>query len=75
MGFSLGDGIVVGSIAAVALTYLYLRFVERRRQRDILLEERRMAIGLRIPLRELVGRRKGQCRSRRDTLLIPTRTP
>jgi hypothetical protein len=58
MGFTLGDGIVVASIAAVALTYLYLSFVQRRRERDILLQERRMAIERRIPIRELRNRPK-----------------
>ncbi|HWD41109.1 MAG TPA: hypothetical protein VG944_19835 [Fimbriimonas sp.] len=50
---SIGDGIVVLSIAAAIFGYYYLKFRERQRYLEILHEERLVAVEKGIPLPEL----------------------
>jgi hypothetical protein len=61
MGHSIGDGLIVASLAATLSAYLYFKHVERRRRLEIVHQERMAAIEKGIPLPELP--------------LDPTRTP
>lgn len=53
MGHSLGDGIIVASIAAAIVAYLYFGHVERRRRLELVHQERLAAMDKGIPLPEL----------------------
>jgi hypothetical protein len=52
MGHSLGDGIIVASIAAAIVAYLYFGHVERRRRLEVVHQERLAAMDKGIPLPE-----------------------
>src|SRR5262245_47324829 len=53
MGHALGDGIIVASLAAALIAYLYFRHLERVRRLEILHQERVAAMEKGIPLPEL----------------------
>ena len=53
MGHSVGDGIIVASIAAAIVAYLYFGHVERRRRLELVHQERLAAMDKGIPLPEL----------------------
>jgi hypothetical protein len=53
MGHSIGDGIIVLSLAAVFVAYLYFKHVERQRRLEIVHQERLAAMEKGIPLPEL----------------------
>jgi len=53
MGCTIGDGIAVGSLAAVFLAFLYFRHTERQRRLDIVHEERMAAMDRRVPVEDL----------------------
>ena len=53
MGHTLGDGIIVASLAIAFVAYLYFRHVERRQRLEIVHQERRAAMDKGIPLPEL----------------------
>src|SRR5262245_65161236 len=53
MGHSLGDGIIVASLAAAVVAFLYFRHVERQRRVEIVHQERLAAMDKGIPLPEL----------------------
>jgi hypothetical protein len=53
MGHSLGDGIIVLSLAGALVAYLYFKHVERRRRLEIVHAERLAAMDKGIPLPEL----------------------
>lgn len=52
-GHTLGDGIIVASLAIAFVAYLYFRHVERRQRLEIVHQERRAAMDKGIPLPEL----------------------
>ncbi len=53
MGHSLGDGIIVASLALAVVAYLYFRHVERQRRLEVVHQERLAAMDKGIPLPEL----------------------
>ncbi len=53
MGHSLGDGIIVLGLAAIAVAYMYFKHVERRRRLELIHQERLVAMEKGIPLPEL----------------------
>ena len=53
MGYTLGDAIIVFSLAGTLLAHLYFRHLERQRRLDIVHEERVAAMERRLPLAEL----------------------
>lgn len=53
LGHSVGDGIIVASLAAIVVAYLYFRHIERRRRLEIIHQERMVAMEKGIPLPEL----------------------
>lgn len=53
MGHSLGDGIIVLALAAIAVAYMFFKHVERRRRLEIIHQERLVAMDKGIPLPEL----------------------
>jgi hypothetical protein len=53
MGYSIGDGIIVASLAAAFVAYLYFKHVERRRRLELVHQERLAAMEKGIPLPEL----------------------
>ena len=53
MGHPLGDGIIVASLAAAVVAYLYFRHIERQRRLEIVHQERLAAMEKGIPLPEL----------------------
>ena len=53
MGHSLGDGIIVVALAAIAVAYMYFKHMERRRRLEVLHQERLVAMEKGIPLPEL----------------------
>jgi hypothetical protein len=53
MGHSVGDGLIVAALAAVAVAYLYFRHVGRQRRLEIVHQERLAAMEKGIPLPEL----------------------
>ncbi len=53
MGHTVGDGIVVASLAAALVAYLYFRHMARRHRLELLHQERLVAIEKGIPLPEL----------------------
>src|SRR5262245_24316241 len=53
MGHTFGDGLIVASIAAAIVAYLYFQHVERRRRLEIIHQERLAAMDKGIPLPEL----------------------
>lgn len=52
-GSSVGDGIIVASLALAFVAYFYFRHVERRRRLEVLHQERLAAMDKGIPLPEL----------------------
>ncbi len=53
IGHSIGDGIIVASIAAAIVAYFYFKHVERRRRLEVIHQERLAAMEKGIPLPEL----------------------
>lgn len=53
MGHSLGDGIIVASLAMALVAYLYFKHAERRQRLEIVHQERLAAMDKGIPLPEL----------------------
>ena len=53
MGHSLGDGLIVASLAAAVVAYLFFKHVERRRRLELVHQERLAAMEKGIPLPEL----------------------
>jgi hypothetical protein len=53
MGHSIGDGIIVTALAAIAIAYLYLKHRERQRRLEVIHQERLAAMDKGIPLPEL----------------------
>jgi Domain of unknown function (DUF6249) len=53
MGHTFGDGIIVASLAAAFVAYLYFRHIERQRRLEIVHQERLAAMEKGIPLPEL----------------------
>jgi hypothetical protein len=54
MGMTVGDGIVVASLAAALIAYLYFRYMVRRRRVELIHQERLVAMEKGIPLPELL---------------------
>jgi hypothetical protein len=52
MGYTLGDGIVAGSLAAALVAHLYFRYAERQRRLEIAHEERLVAMQRGLPVAE-----------------------
>jgi hypothetical protein len=52
MGHTVGDGIIVASLAAAVVAYLYFRHIERQRRLEIVHQERLAAMEKGIPLPE-----------------------
>jgi hypothetical protein len=52
MGHTFGDGIIVASLAAAFVAYLYFKHVERQRRLEIVHQERLAAMEKGIPLPE-----------------------
>ncbi len=50
MGHSVGDGLIVAALAAVAVAYLYFRHVGRQRRLEIVHQERLAAMENGIPV-------------------------
>jgi hypothetical protein len=44
MGHSVGDGIIVASLAAAIISYLYFKHVERKRRLEVVHQERLVAM-------------------------------
>ncbi len=53
MGHSIGDGIIVAAIAALAFGYLYLKFRTRVRRLELIHQERLVAMDKDFPLPEI----------------------
>lgn len=53
MGHSIGDGIIVVALAAIAIAYLYFKHRERLRRLEVIHQERVAAMDKDIPLPEL----------------------
>jgi hypothetical protein len=53
MGHSLGDGLIVASLAMALVAYLYFKHAERRQRLEIVHQERLAAMDKGIPLPEL----------------------
>lgn len=53
MGHSVGDGLIVASLAAAFVAYFYFKHVERRRRMELVHQERLAAMDKGIPLPEL----------------------
>jgi hypothetical protein len=52
MGYTVGDGIIVATLAAAFVAYLYFRHAERQRRLEIVHQERLAAMDKGIPLPE-----------------------
>ena len=53
MGHTVGDGIIVASLSAAIVAYLWLRHQDRRRRLEVVHQERLVAMEKGIPLPEL----------------------
>jgi hypothetical protein len=53
MGHSVGDGLIVASLAAALVAYMYFKYAERRRRLELVHQERLAAMDKGIPLPEI----------------------